>query len=247
VAEAPLGAAGEVRVLEVVRRRIRVRHDSIRTEGACVDWSRRFVVFLGKRHPRDLGPAELSTFLTHLAVERGVALATQGQAKAPLLFLYRTMLGLQLPWLEDIVAAKNSGRLPLVLTRVAGRGRLLRGGLDGLVGLQVALRHGTGMRLLEGLRLRVERLKLTRRGYASRVGEGARGPRDDVAREPGSGAAAATRPGARAAALARPGSGLGQLGWPATTWRGRCRCRRAAGRPIRPRRCRESALGAARC
>jgi integron integrase len=96
--------------------------------------------------------------------------ATQGQAKSALLFLYRTVLGLQLPWLDDIVAAKNSRRLPVVLT--PAEVRLLLGELGGSVGLLVSLVYGTGMRLLEGLRLRVKDVEFTRREIVVRDGKG---------------------------------------------------------------------------
>jgi integron integrase len=169
-AEASPGAPPKVTLLEMVRRQIRVRHYSIRTEGAYVDWIRRFIVFNGKRHPRDLGPAEVSAFLTHLAVERGVAPSTQGQAKSALLFLYRAVLELQLPWLDDVVAARSSRRLPVVLT--PPEVRALLGELSGSVGLLVSLLYGTGMRLLEGLRLRVKDVEFTRREIVVRDGKG---------------------------------------------------------------------------
>lgn len=169
-AEASPAVPGDVRLLDMVRRQIRVRHYSIRTEGAYVDWIRRFILFNGKRHPRELGPAEVSAFLSHLAVERSVSPSTQGQAKSALLFLYRVVLDLQLPWLDDIVAAKNSRRLPVVLT--PSEVRALLGELSGSPGLLVSLLYGTGMRLLEGLRLRVKDVEFTRREIVVRAGKG---------------------------------------------------------------------------
>ena len=94
------------RLLDQVRSAIRVRHYSIRTEAAYTDWVRRFILFHGKRHPLRLGAPEVAAFLTHLAVERTVAPSTQGQAKSALLFLYREVLGVQLPWLNEVVSAK---------------------------------------------------------------------------------------------------------------------------------------------
>lgn len=98
------------RLLDRVRREIRVRHYSIRTESAYVDWIRRFIIFNDKRHPDELGPSEVAAFLTYLAVDRRVAPTTQAQAKSAILFLYKVVLDTQLPWLEDIVAAKSARR-----------------------------------------------------------------------------------------------------------------------------------------
>ena len=139
----------DLRLLDRVRHAIRVRHLAIRTEQAYVDWVRRFVLFHGKRHPQAMGPGEVEAFLTHLAVERTVAPATQSQAKAALLFLYREVLGVQLPWLDGIVSAKASRRLPVVLTPTEVR-RLIAE-MSGTTGLLASLLYGTGMRLLEGL------------------------------------------------------------------------------------------------
>ena len=113
---APAGAASP-RLLERVRDRIRVKHYSLRTEQAYVDWIKRFIRFHGKRHPLTMGAAEVEGFLSHLAVERQVAAPTQNQAKAALLFLYGEVLGVELPWLDGVVQAKASQRLPVVLTR----------------------------------------------------------------------------------------------------------------------------------
>lgn len=158
------------RLLDQLRRAIRVRHYSIRTEAAYVDWVRRFILFHGKRHPRDMGPEEVAGFLTHLAVERNVAPATQGQARSALLFLYRVVLDTNLPWLDEVIAARNPRRLPVVLT--PGEVRRLLAELNGSVGLLVALLYGTGMRLLEGLRLRVKDVEFERREIVVRSGKG---------------------------------------------------------------------------
>lgn len=93
-----------------------MRHYSIRTEDTYVDWVRRFILFHGKRHPAEMGASEVASFLTHLAVDRGVSPSTQNQAKSALLFLYTLVLDLQLPWLDEVVAAKDQRRLPVVLT-----------------------------------------------------------------------------------------------------------------------------------
>jgi integron integrase len=160
------------KLLARVRHALRVRHYSIRTEDAYVDWVRRFILFHGKRHPRDLGAVEVQKFLTHLAVERSVASPTQNQAKSALLFLYREVVGLQLPWLDDIVGAKLSRRLPVVLT--PSEVRALLGQLNGTMGLVASLLYGTGMRLLESLRLRVKDVEFERRELVIRDGKGAK-------------------------------------------------------------------------
>jgi site-specific recombinase XerD len=95
------------RLLDALRHAIRVRHYSIRTEEAYVDWARRFVRFHGRRHPRELGAPEVAAFLTHLAVDRTVAPSTQNQARSALMFLHRDVLQLELPWLQEVVAAKH--------------------------------------------------------------------------------------------------------------------------------------------
>ena len=158
------------RLLDQLRHAIRVRHYSIRTEATYVDWSRRFIIFHGKRHPLELGAVEVAAFLTHLAVERSVSPSTQNQAKSALLFLYRVVLGVQLPWLDEIVAAKGHRRLPVVLTPLEVRNLLHE--LSGTTGLVASLLYGTGMRLLEALRLRVKDVGFERREVLVRDGKG---------------------------------------------------------------------------
>jgi integron integrase len=158
------------RLLDRLRRTIRVRHYSIRTESAYVDWVRRFILFHDKRHPQDLGAAEVTAFLTHLAVDRQVAPSTQNQAKSALLFLYREVLGVQLPWLDEIVGAKSHRRLPVVLTPPEVRALLHE--LSGTMGLVASLLYGTGMRLHEALRLRVKDVDFDRRAVLVRDGKG---------------------------------------------------------------------------
>ena len=95
------------RLLDQVRDRIRLKHYSIRTEDTYVEWTRRFILFHGKRHPREMGPGEVESFLTHLAVQGRVSASTQNQAKSALLFLYKEVLGEELPWLDNIETAKR--------------------------------------------------------------------------------------------------------------------------------------------
>jgi integron integrase len=163
-------AAAPPKLLDLLRHAIRVRHYSIRTEDAYVDWVRRLILFHGKRHPAALGAAEVTAFLTHLAVERSVAPSTQNQAKSAILFLYRVVLESQLPWLDEIVAAKDRRRLPVVLTQSEVRSLLNE--LSGTMGLVASLLYGTGMRVLEGLRLRVKDVDFQRREILIRDGKG---------------------------------------------------------------------------
>jgi integrase len=105
------------RLLDQVRNAIRLRHYSFRTEQAYVDWVKRFIVFSGTRHPRSMGAIDVQRFLSHLAEERNVAAATQAQALSALLFLYKRVLNVDLPWLDGVVRAKRPKRLPTVLTQ----------------------------------------------------------------------------------------------------------------------------------
>lgn len=158
------------RLLDQLRDCIRVKHYSIRTEEAYVDWCRRFVLWHGKRHPREMGAPEVQAFLTHLAVERQVSASTQNQAKAALLFLYRQVLQIDLPWLDEIVQAKAARRLPVVLTPREVRELLAQ--MNGTMWLAASLLYGTGMRLLECLRLRVKDIEFERREIVIREAKG---------------------------------------------------------------------------
>jgi site-specific recombinase XerD len=149
------------RLLDRVRDRIRVKHYSIRTEQACVDWIKRFIRFCGKRDPAELGSAEVEAFLTNLAVAGNVAAATQNQATSALLFMYREVLGAELPWLSGVTLAKAPRRLPVVLTR-AEVARVLRC-LHGTHRLIGCLLYGAGMRIMEGVRLRIKDVEFARR------------------------------------------------------------------------------------
>ena len=107
----------EPKLLDQVKGKIRLKHYSIRTEQAYTDWVRRFILHFGKRHPRDMGAAEVEQFLTHLAVNGNVAASTQNQARCALLFLYKEVLAIELPWLDNVAHAKTPKRLPVVLNR----------------------------------------------------------------------------------------------------------------------------------
>jgi len=105
------------KLLDQVRGKIRLKHYSIRTEQAYTDWIKRFILYFGKRHPREMGAPEVERFLTHLAVEGRVAASTQNQARCALLFLYKEVLGVELPWLDNVEQAKAPKRLPVVFNR----------------------------------------------------------------------------------------------------------------------------------
>jgi integron integrase len=157
-------------LLDQVRGKVRLKHYSLRTEQAYVDWIRRFIVHSGKRHPRDLGAVEVEAFLTHLAVVGRVAASTQGQAKSALLFLYRQVLDCELPWLDNIEQAKVPQRLPVVLTRSEVDAILIR--LRGDHRLVGRLLYGCGMRIMECLRLRVKDIDFERKEILIRDGKG---------------------------------------------------------------------------
>ena len=158
------------KLLNRLRDHLRTRHYSIRTETTYVDWARRFILFHDKRHPQEMGSAEVEAFLTHLAVDRQVSASTQNQAKAAILYLYKQVLGVDLPWLGDVVQAKTPKRLPVVLTASEVRALLLH--MQGTTGLIAQLLYGTGMRLLESLRLRVKDVEFARREIVIRQGKG---------------------------------------------------------------------------
>ncbi len=158
------------RLLDQVRGKIRLKHYSLRTEQTYVDWIKRFIRHFGKRHPRELGAAEVEAFLTHLAVAGRVAASTQNQAKSALLFLYREVLSIELPWLDNVQQAKAPRRLPVVLTRDEVHAVLSR--LDGMHWLIASLLYGSGMRLMECLRLRVKDIDFARGEILVRDGKG---------------------------------------------------------------------------
>ena len=147
----------EPRLLDQVRQLIRIRHYSIRTEETYVQWIRRYIVFHGKRHPKDMGSEELTQFLSDLAIRGKVSASTQNQALNAILFLYRDVLQIQLPWLENVQRAKKPQHLPIVLTRNEVRAVLAQ--LEGTPWLMAGLIYGSGLRLLECLRLRVKDLE----------------------------------------------------------------------------------------
>lgn len=164
------GAASNPKLLDEVRAHIRRLNYSIRTEDAYVDWVRRFVLFHDKRHPRTMGGPEMEAFLTHLAVVGKVSASTQNQAKSALLFLYREVLQIDLPRLGDVVSARQGKRLPVVLTMAEVQAVLAR--VTGTTGLMLRLLYGSGLRLMECVRLRVKDVDFGQMQILVRDGKG---------------------------------------------------------------------------
>lgn len=148
------------RLLPRVYAALRARHYSRRTEEAYVGWIKRFIFFHGKRHPASMGGEEVNAFLTHLAVEGNVSAPTQNQALCAILFLYREVLNDPLPWMDELVRARRTFRVPVVLTPEEVRHLLNH--LDGTRRLIAVLLYGGGLRLLECLRLRVKDINFAR-------------------------------------------------------------------------------------
>ena len=161
---------GRPRLLERVHQAIRVRHYSRRTEEAYVHWIRRFILFNGKRHPDTMGEAEVTAFLNYLAAERHVAAATQNQALSAILFLYREVLGRELPWLDGVQRPSRPPRVPVVLT--AAEVERLLAAMTGTRWLIASLLYGAGLRVMECLRLRVKDVDLSYRQVLVRDGKG---------------------------------------------------------------------------
>ena len=168
----PLPTAPVPRLFDEVRRHMRVKHYSLRTEKIYIGWIRRFILANAKRHPREMGAAEVEAFLSLLAVQRKVAASTQNQALSALLFLYRVVLGIELPWLEGVVRAKRPKRVPTVLSQDEARSLLAH--MEGRPQLLASLLYGTGMRLMECLRLRVKDVDFARNEITIRGGKGAK-------------------------------------------------------------------------
>jgi len=164
-----VGRAQAPRLLDLVRQAIRTRHYSVRTEKAYVGWIRRFVAFHGMRHTRDMAEAEVAEFVSALA-GRGVSASTQNQALSAVLFLFETVLGRRMPWMEGIVRAQRPSRLPTVLSR--GEVAAVLSHLRGPTWLMASLMYGAGLRLLECAELRVKDLNLDRGELTVRDGKG---------------------------------------------------------------------------
>ncbi len=163
-------APQQPKLLDQMRAAIRIKHYSLATEKNYLQWAKRFILFHGKRHPADMGAPEVEAFLSALATERNVSASTQNQAMHAILFLYRDVLVINLPWLDGITRAKTAKRLPSVLTRDEIAALLAH--VSGTNGLIIKLLYGTGMRIKECLRLRVKDIDLARRLITIREGKG---------------------------------------------------------------------------
>ena len=161
--------ASPPKLLDRVRQAIQIRHYSHRTEQAYVAWIRRFIVFHGKRHPRELGEEDVTAFVSSLA-DRRVSASTQNQALSAVLFLFEVVLGHRLGWMNDIVRAQRPVRLPVVLSRDEVASLLSQ--LRGPVWLMASLMYGAGLRLLECAELRVKDLNFDRGELTVRDGKG---------------------------------------------------------------------------
>lgn len=157
-------------LLDRVRACIRSRHYSIRTEEAYIRWIREYIIFFDKRHPATLGAPEVCAFVSHLAVDRNVAASTQNQALSALLFLYREVLGQPVEWVEGVMRAKRPKRMPVVFTREEVRGVLSH--MRGETWLMASLLYGSGLRLMECVRLRVKDVDFARLQITVREGKG---------------------------------------------------------------------------
>lgn len=163
-------AQARPRMLEEVRARMRAKRYSLRTEQAYLAWIRRYIRENGLRHPRELDGKAVEAFLTRLAVRQHVAPSTQNQALSALLFLYREVLALELPWMQNVIRAKRAPRLPVVLSR--GETSRLLDGMSGRDRLMAGLLYGSGLRLMECLRLRVKDVDFARNDITVRDGKG---------------------------------------------------------------------------
>jgi integron integrase len=158
------------RLMDEVRRCLRLNHYSLRTEKVYLGWIRRFILANAKRHPRELGGVEVERFLSQLAVQGQVSASTQNQALSALLFLYRKVLAVDLPWMENVTRARRGRRLPTVLS--TSEVQRLLAGMEGRAWLIASLLYGTGMRLMECLRLRVKDVDFSRNEIVVRDGKG---------------------------------------------------------------------------
>ncbi len=167
--------------LEEVRELMRVQHYAIRTEQAYVEWIKRFILFHGKRHPDEMGEIEIAAFLTHLAVNRNVAPATQGQALNALIFLYRKVLNRSMGEIPGIVRSNRKIKVPVVLTQQEVANLLSK--LEGIHWLAGCLLYGSGLRLMECIRLRVKDVDFGRLSITVRHGKGGKDRVVTLARE----------------------------------------------------------------
>jgi integron integrase len=160
------------KLLDEIREVLRVKHYSIRTEEVYCQWIERYIRFHKMRHPREMGEAEMAQFLTHLAAEGNVAASTQNQALSALLFLYKQVLKQEIGWIEQVERAKRPVRMPVVLTREEVK--RVFAFLQGRERLMASLLYGSGLRLMECVRLRVKDVDFSRPQIVVRDGKGAK-------------------------------------------------------------------------
>src|SRR5256886_5860206 len=167
-------SAGKPNRLAECRDVIRRKHYSIRTEQAYIDWIKRFIIYHGKRHPGDMAEEEVAEFLTHLARDLNVAASTQNQALSALLFLYKEVLKHEIGWLEKVERAKKPPKLPVVLSR--GEVKQIFAHLHGVPKLMAGLLYGSGVRLIECVRLRINDVDFAPAQITVRDAEGGQDP-----------------------------------------------------------------------
>jgi integron integrase len=175
VSPSTAAVASSPRLLDRVRWHLRVKHYSIRTEEAYVDWIRRYILFHRKRHPNEMGEKEITEFLTHLAVEKRVAASTQNQAFSALLFLYQQVLERKLDFIDNVQRVTRPAKLPVVFT--PGEARTVLAHLKGDYRLMAELLYGAGLRLMECVRLRVKDIDF---GYGHITVRDGKGLRDRI-------------------------------------------------------------------
>jgi site-specific recombinase XerD len=189
------------KLLVLVRNKLRAKHHSYRTEQQYLAWIRSFILYHGKRHPRETSAAEVEHFLTHLAVNRNVSASTQNQALSAILFLYRQVLEIELPWLANITRARKPARLPVVLSHQQVQSLLNH--VDGRFRLVIQVLYGCGLRLMEALRLRVKDIDFEYSQIIVRDGKGSKDrvtilPDRNICTKPASSARSVEQPGRRA-------------------------------------------------
>lgn len=168
LADLPIPEPPKPKLLDQLRDIIRLKHYSIRTEQSYVDWAKRYILFHGKIHPKEMGAKEIGAFLTHLAVDKNVSASTQNQALNALVFLYKELLQMNVGDIGDVARAKLPTRRPLVMSRDEVKRVIEK--LTGNPRLMAELLYGTGMRLMEGVRLRVKYISLCVMGKAPKIG-----------------------------------------------------------------------------
>jgi integron integrase len=158
------------KLLDQVSDAIRTKHYSYRTEQTYIDWIKRYILYHGKRHPKDMGAPEIQAFITHLAVEKNVAASTQNQALSAILFLYRQVLQIEMEIPSDLIRAEKSKTLPVVLTQREALAVI--GKMSGTTQLMAKILFGSGLRLTECIRLRVKDIDFDNRQIIVRDGKG---------------------------------------------------------------------------